>query len=937
MANITDEPTASAPKKARTDGSLNAALAASTKANPPKPQEVRRVEYKRLTHHVTKVSLDFALFPGRTVVKSILTVEKNDTNTTDAIKCNNDDDGLHLDGDENAVSLLQLSIDGCDDLVPDVDYILKPGMLIIKAETLRRGASNSNGAMIVRSTVAIVPEDNTQLSGLFKDGPMYCSQCEAEGFRRITYYPDRPDNMAMFERVRIEANANDFPVLLSNGNLVEEGECEGESSDGKRKYAVWSDPYPKPCYLFALVAGDLGCVEDHFTTMSGRKVQLRFYSEHKNVDKMDYAVGALKRAMKWDEDTFGLEYDLDLFNVVAVESFNMGAMENKSLNVFNTSCVLADPVTSSDANYLRVEGIIGHEYFHNWTGNRVTCRDWFQLTLKEGLTVFRDQQFSGQINNCASVTRIQNVLYVRGRQFQEDAGPMSHPIRPDAYIAMDNFYTGTVYRKGAEVIRMYNTILGSQGFRKGMDLYFKRHDGCAVTCDDFLSAMADANDVDLSQFALWYSTSGTPVVAYSSTFDEDKGLYQLTLSQSSRSDKPLLIPVAVGLLDKSGDEAVPTTVLQLKELTETFDFPGLKGDAVPSILRNWSAPVKLVPASGTVDESDLAFLASKDTDGFNRWDSGQKLYELAILKVMNNESYDETLNRVLETFGQTHKDPSISDDSIRAFALTLPSESSLSESVTVVDPPAIRKARKLVKKAIARKFKDELLAAYSKMTGAIEAGGDKFRVDGVSVGRRRLRNVYLGYLCSIDENGEEKKEAAALATKHFNSATGMTDKLAAFTQLASMTGEGESAREAAIEKFYKDANDDPLCINKWFAVQADADLPDVLDRVVKLSSSHPDFTLKNPNRCRALVLTFTMNEAAFHDEEGKGYTFLGDVLEKLDKVNSKVAARTTAGCLIGWKRYNEKRATLMKAQLERLKNMPNVSNDLLEIVTKGLK
>jgi len=536
------------------------------------------------------------------------------------------------------------------------------------------------------------------------------------------------------------------------------------------------------------------------------------------------------------------------------------------------------------------------------------------------------------------VKRIQDVLVVRGSQFKEDDGPMSHPIRPDSYIAMDNFYTSTVYRKGAEVIRMYDTILGSEGFRKGMDLYFKRHDGCAVTCDDFLSAMADANDVDLSQFARWYSTSGTPVITYSSNFDAEKGNLTLTLSQKSRSDEPLLIPVSVGLLDKeTGDEVVPTTILQLKETTQTFEFPGLKGDVVPSILRNFSAPVKLVPASGAVDESDLAFLASRDTDGFNRWDSAQKLGEAAIIKMMNGDAYDETLSRVIETFGQTLQDKSISDDSIRAYALILPSEATLAESVNVIDPPAIRNARKRVKKAIATKYKTELLAAYNDLTSAIEADGDTFRVDGVSVGRRRLRNVYLGYLCSIVENAEEQKEAAALATKHFNSATGMTDKLSALTILVSMSGEGESAREAAIEKFYEDANGDPLVLNKWFAAQADADLPDVLDRVIKLSSSHPDFTLKNPNRCRALILSFTLNAAAFHDEEGKGYEFLGSILEKLDKVNSKVAARTTASSLIGWKRYSEKRATLMKAQLQKLKNMPNVSNDLLEIVTKGLK
>ncbi|EED93727.1 membrane alanine aminopeptidase, partial [Thalassiosira pseudonana CCMP1335] len=890
------------------------------------PVEIFRNDYKPLAHVVSKVSLDFSLYDGKTIVETVMTVEAN-KNVAD----NSNNARLVLNGDETCVKLLKLSVDGiADTLKPDVDYILSPGKLVISADALRRGGG------VVRTTVEIVPEDNTQLSGLYKSGPMYCSQCEAEGFRRITYYPDRPDVMATFESVRIEADAENFPVLLSNGNLVEEGECSNDSEGRKRKFAVWSDPFPKPSYLFALVAGDLGCMEDSFTTMSGRNVTLRFYSEHKNVSKMGYAVESLKRAMKWDEDTFGLEYDLDLFNVVAVESFNMGAMENKSLNVFNTSCVLADPVTSSDANFQRIEGIIAHEYFHNWTGNRVTCRDWFQLTLKEGLTVFRDQQFSGQVNNSTAVNRIGVVQFVRGRQFAEDDGPMSHPIRPDSYIAMDNFYTATVYRKGSEIIRMYDTILSSTGFRKGMDLYFKRHDGCAVTCDDFLAAMADANGVDLSQFSRWYSTSGTPTVTYESSYDAKKGLFHLTLTQSSRSNDPLFIPVAVGLLDReSGEEVVPTTVLELKETSQTFDFPGLKGDVVPSILRNFSAPVKLEPASGQVNESDLAFLAAKDTDGVNRWDSAQRLYAALILKILNNESFDESMNRVLDTFGETLKDEGISDDSMRAFALILPGESTLAEAVKVVDPPAIRNARKQVKKAIAIKFKGEITAYYNKLTADIASDGTTFKVDGASVGRRRLRNVYLGYLCSINETAEEQKVAAYLASSHFNAATGMTDKLAAFNQLVSMSGEGASARDAAIQKFYDDADGDPLVLDKWFACQAGADLPDLLERVVKLTE-HRDFTLKTPNRCRSVIMTYTMNEAAFHAEDGKGYQFLGDILEQLDKVNSKVAARTTASSLISWKRYNDKRAGLMKAQLERLKSMVPVSNDLLEIVSKGL-
>lgn len=891
----TAEPSVTSPltKKLRTDDDdddinkvgLNSALAESTTNNPPKPIETFRLNYTPLNYKVTQVSLDFNINERNTIVKTVMTVEKNDA--ADTTTAGEVMDGLDLDGDERVVTLLELSVDGCSDaLIPHVDYTLKPGKLIIHAKTLHRGASDAstNNKMIVRTTVMIVPEDNTQLSGLYNDGSMYCTQCEAEGFRRITYYPDRPDNMATFTSVRIEANSTLFPVLLSNGNLIKTGICGNDNENGGfRKFALWHDPFPKPSYLFALVAGDLGMIDGRYITMSGREVMLRFYSEHKNTNKLKYALESLQRAMKWDEDTYGLEYDLDLFNVVAVESFNMGAMENKSLNVFNTSCVLADPVESTDAEYYRVEGIIGHEYFHNWTGNRVTCRDWFQLTLKEGLTVYRDQQFSGQVNNCAAVTRIQNVQVVRGGQFMEDDGPMSHPIRPDSYIAMDNFYTSTVYRKGAEVIRMYETILGSVGFRKGMDLYFQRHDGSAVTCDDFLSAMADANDVDLSQFAKWYSTSGTPVVTYSSTYDHEKGTYHLTLSQSSRSEEPLLVPVAVGLLDKeTGKEVVSTTILQLKESTQTFDFHDLKGDVIPSILRNWSAPVKVLPASGAVDEKDLAFLASWDTDGFNRWDSAQRLYEATILKVINHEDHEESLDLVLKSFSLTLTDERISDDSIRAFTLVLPSESTLSKAVSPVNPPAILHARNHVKQLIARKYKEDLLLAYKKLTNEIEIEGTTFTVDGVAVGRRRLRNVYLGYLCSICGTAEEQKELATLAADHFNAATGMTDKLAALGILVSMSGEGATARDAAIKKFYNDAKGDSLQLNKWFAVQADAELPDVLDRVMTLTM-HPEFSIKNPNRCRSLIMTFAMNAAAFHAEDGRGYKFLGDMLEQIGK------------------------------------------------------
>ena len=603
--------------------------------------------------------------------------------------------------------------------------------------------------------------------------------------------------------------------------------------------------------------------------------------------------------------------------------------------VFNTAYVLADEKTASDVDYERVEGVIGHEYFHNWTGNRVTCRDWFQLTLKEGLTVFRDQEFSGDMGSNA-VKRIEDVRSLRGRQFNEDAGPMSHPIRPESYISMDNFYTATVYSKGAEIIRMYNTLLGADGFRKGMDLYFKRHDGTGVTCDDFRAAMADANGVDLEQFGLWYSTPGTPTVTHSSSYDDATGTFSLTLSQSSKADNPLHIPVSVGLLDKNtGEEVVPTTVLELKEERQSFDFPGLKGDVVPSILRDFSAPVKLVSESGSNDEAALAFLAARDTDGFNRWEAGQVLYTDLIFQNMNQELSDTTREYVNEAFHRTLVDSETTDYSIQAYALTLPSESTLAEELDVVDPVAIHEARGTVKKAIARKFQEEIKSKYDELTKAMDADGTEFKVDAISVGRRRLRNVLLDYLCSIKETAEEQKAAAELASAQFEAATGMTDKYAALSALASMDGEGAGLRDEALRKFYDDADGDALVLNKWFTVQALADLPDVLDRV-KALTKHPDFTLSNPNRCRSLVSAFTMNAAPFHAESGDGYKFVADIIMELDKLNPQISSRM-GGSLIQWKRYNEERGALMKAGLERLVAMKPISDDLFEVVSRGLK
>ena len=606
------------------------------------------------------------------------------------------------------------------------------------------------------------------------------------------------------------------------------------------------------------------------------------------------------------------------------------SMENKGLNIFNTAYVLADQETATDGDFERVEGVIGHEYFHNWTGNRVTCRDWFQLTLKEGLTVFRDQEFSGDMNSKA-VNRIENVRGLRGRQFSEDASPMSHPIRPESYVAMDNFYTATVYSKGAEVIRMYQTILSPEGFNKGMKLYFERHDGQAVTCDDFLSAMADANGVDLSQFALWYSTPGTPVVKYSHSYHD--GVFTLNLSQSSKSETPMHIPIAVGLLDMAtGEEVVSTTVLDLKEESQTFTFDGLKGDVVPSLLRMFSAPIKLLPESGDVDEEDLAFLAARDTDGFNRWESGQKLFTSLIFQTLDDKVSEKTTAYVSEAFGRALSDKKTTDFSIQAYTLILPSEGTLAEDMEVVDPIGIHKARGTVKKALARKFQAQLLERYNELTEVM--AGEEFKVDATSIGRRRLRNVFLEYLCAIRETEEEQEAAAKLAMDHFESATGMTDKMAALTVLASMDEKGADARDKALQKFYDDAKGDALVLNKWFMTQALSDLPDVLDRVKKLTE-HPDFTLKNPNRLRSLVSAFTMNAAAFHQESGAGYEFLTDIIKQVDALNPQISSRL-AGSLITWRRFDEKRGARMKGELEKLSKM-KLSDDLYEIVSRGLK
>mmetsp|Transcript_5144 Transcript_5144/g.7154 ORF Transcript_5144/g.7154 Transcript_5144/m.7154 type:complete len:989 (-) Transcript_5144:444-3410(-) len=884
---------------------LSSVAAEGAETEEKKPVEKFRKDYQRPAYWIDQVDLTFKIEEGRTTVDSVLQCRRNDEHAT-ALP-------FELNGEE--LELLSLAVDGV--ALPTSAYSVQDDVLTIDA-----GALPASGAFALSSSVAIVPEDNTQLAGLYKSGSMYSTQCEAEGFRRITFFPDRPDVMAKY-KVRIEAPA-ECPVLLSNGNPLEAGDLEGG-----RRFAVWEDPFPKPSYLFAMVAGDLRSIADKFTTASGREVHLEIFSEPENVGKLDHAMASLKHSMRWDEEAFGLEYDLDIFNIVAVNDFNMGAMENKGLNIFNTALVLADQQSATDGDYERIEGVVGHEYFHNWTGNRVTCRDWFQLTLKEGLTVFRDQEFSSAMGSPA-VNRIENVVALRARQFTEDSGPMAHPIRPESYIAMDNFYTATVYSKGSEVIRMYQTLLGKEGFRRGMDLYFERHDGQAVSCDDFRAAMEAANPgADLAQFENWYLQAGTPTVRAEGAYDAAAKTYALTLRQScpptpGQPEKaPFHIPVTVGLLAREGGrELAPSTVLELREEEQTFTFEGVESEPVASVLRDFSAPVNL---EFEVSDEDLAVLLAHDTDPFNKFEAGQKLYTKVLLATIDqiqqtgNEE-PEVPATVTEAFRSILAARGV-ERSIQAYALSTPDGLTLQQKMEVADPVAITKARGALRKYFARTFYDEMLAYYHELAPA-----GPFAVTGEEIGRRRLRNSLLGFLCSLrDARAEE------LAYAQFAAADNMTDKLAAFSNLVNIPGEKQ---DAAVQKFYADAAGDALVLNKWFSVQAMADVDDALEQV-KALTAHPDFTLKNPNRLRSLVSVFAGNMKHFHAEDGSGYAFMADMIVQVDKLNPQIASRL-AGSLSLWRKYGPARQEQMKAGLQQILDQPGLSKDTYEIVSKSL-
>jgi aminopeptidase N len=824
---------------------------------------------------------------------------------------------IELDGQN--MELVSVALDGVQ---------LQPGRYTQSADRLIVHDAPESCRLTIE--VSIRPQENTALEGLYPSGCFLLTQCESEGFRKICYFPDRPDVMTRYE-VTLVAERDRYPVLLSNGNAVDSGQLE----DG-RHWVRWDDPFAKPCYLFALVAGDLARVEDHFLTRSGRDVTLRFYVEHGDEDKCGHAMESLIHAMKWDEDRFDLEYDLDIYHVVVTHDFNMGAMENKSLNIFNSKYVLARPDTATDNDYQGIEGVIGHEYFHNWTGNRVTCRDWFQLTLKEGLTVFRDQEFSSDRQSRA-VKRIRDVRVLRSRQFPEDSGPMAHPIRPDKYMEINNFYTMTVYQKGAEIIRMYHTLLGEEGFQKGMKLYFERHDHEAVTCDDFLSAMADANDADLGRFARWYGQSGTPEVSARGEWDGDRATYTLRLVQHTpptpdQPDKgPLTIPVALGLLGPDG-EALPlqlegegapgsaSRVLVLDQPEQAFTFTGISVAPVPSLLRGFSAPVRL-DYPYTAD--DLALLMTHDSDAFVRWEAAQLLAQRQILANVERRSAGagmELGKRLVQAF-RALLDDRTSDPALIAEALTLPDEEYLAQQMKVIDVDGIHAARHFVKSELAAKLARPLERRYRELAAA-----GPYEKSPQAMARRSLRNVCLSYLL-LTPGGFELAQAQLAGSDN------MTDTLAALQGLVRAEAPGG---ESALRAFEAHWREDALVMDKWFSIQATVPGDGTVERVRRLMQ-HPAFSLTNPNKVRALLGAFSMmNPTGFHAASGAGYRLHADQVIALNGLNPQVAARM-ASAFNAWTRYDEGRQALMRAELERIGATVGLSPDVAEIVHNALR
>ncbi len=872
------------------------------------PQPIYLSDYRAPAYRVSHAELTFDLDPAATRVKARLHLERHPERQAG--------EPLELDGEQ--LDLKAIAIDG-QPLGADEYALTERGLRVERVPE----------RFLLDTEVEIAPEDNTALEGLYQSSGMFCTQCEAEGFRRITFYPDRPDVMATFSTTVI-GDAASLPVLLSNGNPVERGSLPGE-----RHFVTWEDPHPKPSYLFALVAGDLKKVEDRFTTLSGREVTLQIWVEEENLGKTDHAMASLKRAMRWDEETYGREYDLDLFMIVAVNDFNMGAMENKGLNIFNSAAVLTHPRTATDAAFQRVEGIVAHEYFHNWSGNRVTCRDWFQLSLKEGFTVFRDQCFSADTNS-APVKRIEEVSFFRTAQFAEDAGPTAHPVRPDHYIEIGNFYTLTIYEKGAEIVRMLRNLVGWEAFRRGADRYFACFDGQAVTIEDFVGCMAEASGQDLDQFMRWYSQAGTPEIDAHGDYDYANGVYRLVLRQRTpatpgQPDKQALhIPVRLGLVGtKTGRDLALTldgealgrdAVIHLREDEQEFVFTDVEEAPVPSLLRGFSAPVKLhFPYS----REDLAFLLANDSDGFNRWDAGQRLALLALddLIAAHRNGVEKVMDpRVVEAFrALLYTDTD--DKAVLAEMLTLPSEACIAEQQPLVDVDAIHAARHFVKQSLALALRDDFLRVYEANRLDVP-----YAPEPEQIGARSLKNVALSYLMSIED-----EEGIELTRRQFEADHNMTDVRQALT-LLTHSSRGDLA-DPALRAFGEKWAHDPLVMDQWFSIQVTRPQSDALDRV-KFLMDHPAFSLTNPNKVRALIGAFAQNRVNFHRLDGEGYKLLADVVIELNRLNPEIAARLVTP-LTRWQRFDEARQALMKAELERIRGEA-LSPNVYEVIEKAL-
>lgn len=873
------------------------------------PRITRLEDYTPPAFYIEQVNLRFVLGESETDVYCTLKLRERTPRVG----------SLVLNGHD--VELVSVRIDGRS--LHDEHYSLGPDALTIPAVPQ---------VFTLDVHTRLRPQANTSLMGLYKSAGNFCTQCEAEGFRKITYFLDRPDVLTIYT-TRIEADKARYPYLLSNGNLVERGDL----SDG-RHFATWHDPFPKPSYLFALVAGDLARVEDHFDTRSGKRVALHFFVERHNADKCAHAIASLKRAMRWDEEVYGREYDLDVYMVVAVDDFNMGAMENKGLNVFNSKYVLANPDTATDADFQAVESIIGHEYFHNWSGNRVTCRDWFQLSLKEGFTVFRDQEFSADMHS-RGVKRIADANYLRNFQFREDTGPTSHPVRPASYLEINNFYTSTVYQKGAEVVRMLHTLLGAETFRRGTDLYFDRFDGQAVTTDDFVAVMEEVSGRDLSKFRLWYSQAGTPELDLCSEYDIPNRRYTLRVSQRTPptpgqpNKKPVHIPLRLALLDRRGS-ALPLRldgelasqgterVLSVTEAEQQFVFVDVEERPTPSVLRGFSAPVKL---ETDLKDTDLYFLMAHDDDSFNRWEAGQRIVVKLLLVLVQAQQQGQVLSidrSLVQAFRRTLTNTTL-DPALIAQALALPSEAYVGEFMDVIDPDAIHMACRHLRQHVAIHLADALWAVLEQCQD-----DSPYQIDALSVGRRQLKNLSLGYLMELED-----ARITAYCMAQFERAANMSDVMAALTILANKAC---PERERALRAFHDRWRHDPIVMDKWLIVQATSRLPGTLEQV-KALTAHPAFNLKNPNRVRSLIGSFcNANPVNFHRHDGAGYVFLADHVIALDGINPQVAARLSHAFGL-WRRYDSHRQLLMQRELERIAATPGLSRDVYEIVSSALR